>query len=59
LRVGRGERRNAEADSVGFSCGNENGSTQRDDCRRRGRAERGIGARGSVGRRSNDRTGRV
>jgi len=31
LRVGRGERRNAEADDVRFSCGNGNGSTKRDN----------------------------
>jgi hypothetical protein len=59
LRVGRGERRNAEADSVGFSCGNGNGSTKRDNGSRRGGTERGISARGSVGRRIDDRRRRV
>jgi len=54
LRIGRGEGRDSETDNVGLSCGGGNGSTKRDHCGRRDRAERWIGARGSVGRRGDD-----
>ncbi len=49
LWVGRGEGRDPEADSVGLSCRDGNRSTKGDHCGRRDRAERRVGARGSVG----------
>ncbi len=55
MRIGRREGRDPETDDVGLSCGGGNGSTKRDHCGRCDRAERRVGARGSVGHRTDGR----
>jgi len=55
LWIGRGEGRDPETDNVGLSCGGGNGSTKRDHCGRRDRAERRVSTRGSVGHRTDGR----
>lgn len=59
MRIGRDERREPEGYEMRFAAGNESCSAKRNNRGRRGCAERGIGARRSVGRRSDDRRRRV
>src|SRR3989442_4975423 len=59
LRIGGGDRREAESYEMRFSGGNGNRSAKRNNGVRSGRTERGIGARGSVGRRTDDPPRRV
>src|SRR2546422_8012867 len=59
LWVGRREGRDPEAGNAGLLCGDGSCSAKRNHGGRRDRAERRIGARGSVGRRSDGRPVRV